>query len=86
MGRCHILIEDPEPQFEYENQDLTGCFLVFGHAGYHLNKLEDGRYISWGGYACDKNCEHCGECFNWQEISEAEALDIISGRVENRHD
>lgn len=63
MRRCHILIDDHEPQFDFEEQESEGCLLEYGHRGYHLNRLKDGRYISWGGNACDENCEHCGECF-----------------------
>lgn len=82
---CHILIPDFHMGLSEEDKE-SGCLLPRAHQGYHLNKLSNGSYLSWGGNGCDKMCEWCGECFNWIEISEAEANDIIAGRVPNHDD
>ena len=72
--RCNILIPRWDALFEDENGE---CILANAHSGYHLNKLNNSMYLSWGGNACDELCEFCGECFNWLELSEAEAQAVI---------
>jgi len=69
---CNYLIPSFHPYLRDEDR-CSECLLPRGHDGYHLTKLSDGSYMSWGGYSCDEDCGYCGECFNYLEISEAEA-------------
>lgn len=80
MGLCYLLI----PQWDYKFQGEMGeCVLPAGHMGNHLNRLDSGNYLSWGGDGCDDNCDWCGECFCWIEIPSEEASAIIAGTKEN---
>lgn len=85
---CGYLI--PSWDEHFRGMDRDGCLLLNGHKGYHLSKLKSGKYISWGGYACDEDCgPSCAEgdsCFNNDEIEESVALAIISGEQENYDD
>ena len=81
---CFYLI----PGFDVNSagNEESECLLPDAHEGYHLNKLNNGNYLSWGRYSCDEDCGFCGECFNYLEISEAEALAIITDPSKNNHD
>gem|GEM_PF-5026659 len=70
-------------QYEEESE---GCLLQSAHVGYHLNKLKDGRYFSWGGFSCDERCNWCGECFNYDIISAEDAQLILQGKKQNNDD
>lgn len=78
--QCYILIPRFASRFKRE---FGECILPSGHDGYHLNKLNNGKYLSWGGNGCDEECEWCGECFCWIEISEKEARVIIADPNKN---
>jgi hypothetical protein len=62
------------------------CLLPKDHKGYHLNKLKNGNYISWGGNGCDESCGWCGECFCHVEIDEKKALEILNDTKKNFDD
>ena len=83
--KCQTMI-DHDCLYSRDEEEVEGCLLERAHAGYHLNKLNDGRYFSWGGFSCDDNCDWCGECFNYLTISEKEAQLIIQGRQKNYDD
>jgi|SRR3989344_5480252 len=75
VEKCYVLI----PQFDFQFCDEEGeCELPHAHGGYHLNKLKGGGYLSWGGNGCDESCEWCGECFNYFELSPAQARVILA--------
>ena len=81
--KCNALI----PQWDHKFEGQMGeCLLLSCHRGYHLNKLDNGKYISWGGNGCDETCEWCGECFIWIEITEEQAKAIIADPSKNNHD
>lgn len=80
---CCILIPHFDIKFAHE---FGECILPYAHYGYHLNKLRNGNYLSWGGYSCDEDCSWCGECFNWIEISKEEAEAIVDDPQKNNHD
>ncbi len=80
MGLCYLLI----PRFDWRFRNEEGdCVLPAGHFGNHLNPLNDGRYLSWGGCGCNEDCGWCDECFWWEKISRKQALAILSGKKEN---
>ena len=82
MG-CYLLI----PKFDQQFLDEEGeCLLPGAHKGYHLNKLNNGNYLSWGGNGCDESCEPDCECFNHIEIDKKTAKEIIAGTRKNFDD
>jgi len=85
MNKCNYLIPGFHHGITDEDRE-SECLLPYGHNGYHLNKLCEGGYISWGGDSCDEDCGWCGECFNYREISEAEALEILEDPNKNNSD
>lgn len=82
MG-CYRLIPKFRQRFLKEKNE---CLLPANHEGYHLTKLNNGGFLSWGGYACDEDCGWCGECFNNHEIDIKTAREIMKGIRENFHD
>lgn len=77
---CYALIPKWDTRYEKE---FGECVLPQGHDGYHLTKLNNGSYLSWGGDGCDEECEWCGECFCHINISEKQALVIMNDLSKN---
>jgi hypothetical protein len=85
---CHILLPGGPGFSSYELETAECLLLREVHGQDHPCKLSDGRYIVWSS-SDDCNEENCPDfpdcdCFDWREMSTAEAEEMLNAQLRGK--